>query len=83
MLMSHWKFSSLITKSKVIIIQVGSIRKCAPALPSNFVNKQSVSASKVDFKKLYLLSDLYVCIEQAVHCFLNPALSLGDNLAGS
>ena len=68
---------------KVIIIQVGSIRKCAPALPSNFVNKQSVCASKVDFKKLYLLSDLYVCIEQAVHCFLKSALSLGDNLAGS
>ena len=68
---------------KVIIIQVGSIRICAPALPSNFVNKQSVCASKVDFKKLYLLSDLYVYIEQAVHCFLKSALSLGDNLAGS
>ena len=40
-------------------------------------------ASKVDFKKLYLLSDLYVYIEQAVHCFLKSALSLGDNLAGS
>ena len=71
------------TMFKVIIIQVGSIRKCAPALPSNFVNKQSVCASKVDFKKLYLLSDLYVYIEQAVHCFLKSALSLGDNLAGS
>ena len=70
-------------KTKVIIIQVGSIRICAPALPSNFVNKQSVCASKVDFKKLYLLSDLYIFIEQAVHCFLKSALSLGDNLAGS
>ena len=43
---------------KGIIVQVGSIRKCTPALPSNFVNKQSVCPSKVDFKKLYFSSDL-------------------------
>ena len=29
-------------KLKVIIIQVGSIRKCASALPSDFVNKQDL-----------------------------------------
>ena len=29
--------------NKVIILQVGPIQKCAPALPSDFVNKQSLN----------------------------------------
>ena len=38
---SIWtNMKKLNVKLKVIIIQVGLIRKCAPALSSDFVNKQ-------------------------------------------